>query len=956
MKMKWMMQVLLIAMIAWSASAKSVDGLNHTTDQIMVKSVNSSASIEGAVNVPGAMRDLRNGNFSLACQDDEGTYLPEMSNYVYSPVITLPAGNMVEFDLFVRGNFVDAEDDEHWGCQFQLNGDGNWLYISNPYADPDGFNYVYIDAPADWSSFVDSYTLDGRLDDYAGNDIQFRIYFESDGDTPNGEGVFFDDISIDVDGSSVYFEDFEDGEMGGWESVDATATPPMWHQTTTGAFAGQSWAMNDEDVLGNGSNVSGYLDHWYQVLDTPTLTLPDGQTNTITFQQNRNVESPAGAEAPYDGWDGTNVRISSDAGASWTVLETVTPAYGSSSLFSFGSEFNEGAGVAGWGGSSGGWQAVTVTIPDSYQNLDVMIRFAFASDPSYNTEDNNAMFGWAIDDIDIAGVLTNDGETNDGWVASSNVPIAGDLWHLTFTGALPVPAAVTAEASDSQVDIAWAPPISGDVSEILHDNAAAWRYFLNDAPPYGVMFEATEDNSFLGSAEFFMLSLAGTFSGTLDAYVYSVGVDNLPTDLLYTQTGVTVADYPSATSVDLSGTGISFNTGEKFALCVGNFTSGTGGDQGILADSLSIENPASGNSIVWSGTDWVPITEAYTGIANLAIRAEIIIPDPEFSPESYNVYRRIATSSYGPSLASNLDAVSYSDMSASNGETYYYAVSANYPNGESALSLEVMAEPESQTVLEIAYDDGTAEFGFNVGSGNYQAVKFTPNGYPTLLKRIKAFVHDNEPAPFIAYVWDDDGTDGLPSTQIAIHGWSFPQTGWNVWDFTADSIWIHGGSVYFGIKELPGSPSMGADTDGGYSGNSYYALTDGDGNINWDNMSGLGLDYNLMYRVDVDTAFVIVGIDQFASDVLPMAYSLEQNYPNPFNPSTEIAYTLPESGNVELKVYDLSGREVDVLVQEHQSAGSYRLRLDGSYMSSGIYIYTLTTGNVHLTRKMILLK
>ncbi|MCF7923348.1 MAG: T9SS type A sorting domain-containing protein, partial [Candidatus Marinimicrobia bacterium] len=714
----------------------------------------------------------------------------------------------------------------------------------------------------------------------------------------------------------------------------------------------QSWAMNDPEL----GTAGGYGDHWYQVLDSPPVTLPDIAGNTITFQQNRNVETTVGATTPYNGWDGTNVRISTDGGATWEVLNSVSPAYNSTSLYSFGYEFGEGAGIGGWGGSSNGWQAVTVTIPDSYRNLEVMIRFAFASDPSESTVDNPAYFGWIIDNIDIAGVLTNDGETSEGWVAASNVPIAGDLWHLAFSGTLPIPTSLVAEAGDSQVNVTWAPPISGDVSQIAHDNPAAWRYFLNDTQPYGVMFEAAEDNSFLGAMKFYMLSLSGAFSGTADASVYSVGADNLPDELLFTMEDVAVQDYPSATTVDLSGTGLSFSAGEKFAFCVGNFSAGATGDQGLLADSISVANPSTGNSVVWSGTAWVDITEAYNDISNLAIRAEIIIPDPEFSPESYNVYRRLSGSSFGSALASNLDAVSYLDTDASNGETYYYAVSANYPNGESALSLEAMAEPESQTVLEIAYDDGTAEFGMNIGSGNYQAVKFTPSGYPTLLKRVKAYVHDDEPTPFLAYVWDDDGASGLPLTQLALHGWTFPESGWNVWDFTADSIWIDGGSIYFGIKELPGSPSMGADTDGGYSGNSYYALVDGDGNINWANMSSLGLEYNLMYRIDVDTAFVLVGIDEFNQGNLPSNYSLEQNYPNPFNPSTEISYTLPESGNVELKVFDLSGREVDVLVQEYQNAGSYRLSIDGSHMSSGIYIYTLNTGNVHLTRKMILLK
>ncbi|NQV30938.1 MAG: T9SS type A sorting domain-containing protein [Candidatus Marinimicrobia bacterium] len=952
--MKLFIRVLLVALVAWSAFANTVEGLQHSTDQIMIRSINNAPSADVSIEGPTGMRDLRNGNYSLVCQTEDFTYLTNMLNYVYSPVISVPAGNSVLFDFFIRGGFTDPDEFpavDYWGCEITPNGGANWYPISNPYGEAGGTNYVYSDAPAEWSSFVASYTVDGVLNDYAGTDIQFRWYFQSDADTPSGEGLFVDDVSVTVDGGSVFFADFEDGSLDGWVSEDGTATPAWWHQTTSGAFSGQSWAMNDPDIGPNG----GYDDHWYQVLDSPPVTLP-ATVNTITFQQHRNVEDPAGASAPYNGWDGTNVRISADNGAHWEVLTDVTPAYTSTSLYSFGFEFNEGAGIAGWGGSSGGWQAVSITIPTSYQNTEVLIRFAFASDPSYNTNDQTDMIGWIIDDIDIAGVLLNDGETAEGWVASSNVPIAGDLWHLTFTGSLPIPSSVVAEAGDSEVNVSWAPPISGDVSQIVHDNPAAWRYFLSDTQPYGVMFEAAEENSYLGAAQFFMISLSGAFAGTADAYVYSVGVDNMPDELLYTQPGVVVQAYPSATTVDFSGTGLSFDTGQKFALCVGNFTDGTAGDQGLLADSLSVDNPATGNSVVWSGTDWVLIQDAYTDISNLAIRAEIIIPDPGFSPESYNVYRRLASGSYGTALASEVMDVSYLDTGAENGETYYYAVSANYENGESSRSTEAMAEPESQTVVELGYDDGSAEFGFNINAGNYQAVKFTPAGYPALVKRIKVYVNDDEVSPFIAYVWDDNGPDGAPLDQHIRLGWSFPQTGWNVMDLTGDSIWITGGSFYLGLKELAGSPSIGADTDGGYSGNSYYGLTDDNGDVTWDNMSSLGLDYNLMFRVDLDTAFVLVGIEAFENQNLPSTYSLKQNYPNPFNPSTEISYSLPESGNVEIKVFDLSGRQVDVLVQEHQSAGSYRLTMDGSHMNSGIYIYTLNAGNVHLTRKMILLK
>ena len=946
--MKWMSRVLLIALIAWSAMAAGVEGISSSNNQIMVSGMSHSAA-QMSLDAP-ATRDLRNGNFALACQDENGEYIANMLNYIYSPVISVPAGNSVFFDFYIRGNFSDSDEFpqvDYWGCEVTPDGGTTWYAISNPFGDPNGSNYVYTDAPGEWSPLVASYTVDGILDGYAGYDLQFRWYLQSDEDTPIGEGIFIDDVALTVDGVVEFFDDFEDGNSDGWVSEDGTATPAWWHQTTVGAYAGQSWAMNDPSL----GNAGGYLDHWYQVLDSPPLTLPTDQTNTITFMQNRNIES-LGTSGSYNGWDGTNIRISNDGGASWTVLTDVSPVYNSTSMYSFGSEFNEGPGVPGWGASSNGWQAVTVTIPASYQNQEVIIRWAFASDPSYNTNDQMDMFGWIVDDIDIAGVVTNDGETAEGWTAASNVPIAGDLWHIAFVGALPVPTAMTAEAGDSQVDLSWGAPISGDTEDQSYDNPAAWRYFLNDSQPYGVVFEATQDNSYLGAAHFFMLALGAPFSGTLDAQVYAVGDDNLPTDLIYERTGIVAQDYPSPTVVDLSGSGLVFNTGEKFALAVGNFT---GGDQGVLCDSLSVENPASGNSVVFGQGAWSEITAAYPDIANLAIRAQFIYPDPTFTPESYNLYRRAHGFSFGDPLVSELDATSYLDADVTNGEMYYYVVTANYPNGESPFSDEVMAAPESQSVITMAHDDGTSETGFNIGSGSYQAVRFDPPGYPTLLKRVKVYSDDASVGHIVAYIWDDNGSNQMPNSEHKVFGWSYLQPGWNVYDVSEDSIWITGGDFYFGLKELSSTPAIGADTDA-YSGNSYYATVDGEGNLLWDNMSSLSLNYNLMLRVDVDTAFVQVGIDDITGTQLPTDYELKQNYPNPFNPTTEISYSIPVAGHVDMRVYDLNGREVDVVVQEFQNAGTYKLQLDGSHMDSGIYIYTLRSGGVHLTEKMILLK
>ncbi|MCW8806337.1 MAG: T9SS type A sorting domain-containing protein, partial [Ignavibacteriaceae bacterium] len=88
----------------------------------------------------------------------------------------------------------------------------------------------------------------------------------------------------------------------------------------------------------------------------------------------------------------------------------------------------------------------------------------------------------------------------------------------------------------------------------------------------------------------------------------------------------------------------------------------------------------------------------------------------------------------------------------------------------------------------------------------------------------------------------------------------------------------------------------------------------------------------------------------------PTEFSLEQNYPNPFNPSTTIKYTIPESGNVKLKVYDSLGEEVATLVDEFKDSGSYDIEFSANGLSSGIYFYRLKTNNYDQIKKMILLK
>ncbi|MGE5682066.1 MAG: T9SS type A sorting domain-containing protein, partial [Bacillota bacterium] len=90
--------------------------------------------------------------------------------------------------------------------------------------------------------------------------------------------------------------------------------------------------------------------------------------------------------------------------------------------------------------------------------------------------------------------------------------------------------------------------------------------------------------------------------------------------------------------------------------------------------------------------------------------------------------------------------------------------------------------------------------------------------------------------------------------------------------------------------------------------------------------------------------------------ISPLTISLEQNYPNPFNPSTVISFNLPFNSNVELKIYDILGKEIRTLVSGEKTTGNYSVRFDAGDLPSGIYIYKLTAGDYSSARKMILIR
>ena len=106
---------------------------------------------------------------------------------------------------------------------------------------------------------------------------------------------------------------------------------------------------------------------------------------------------------------------------------------------------------------------------------------------------------------------------------------------------------------------------------------------------------------------------------------------------------------------------------------------------------------------------------------------------------------------------------------------------------------------------------------------------------------------------------------------------------------------------------------------------------------------------------DTFNSSVVTSVQRIDAAV-PGNFNLSQNYPNPFNPTTKVRYSIPASGPVTLRVFNILGAEVATLVNEVQHAGVYVVDLNAAKLSSGVYFYRIDAGSFTSTKKMILMK
>ena len=200
----------------------------------------------------------------------------------------------------------------------------------------------------------------------------------------------------------------------------------------------------------------------------------------------------------------------------------------------------------------------------------------------------------------------------------------------------------------------------------------------------------------------------------------------------------------------------------------------------------------------------------------------------------------------------------------------------------------------------------------------------------------------------------------------------------------ASTLVVNGQTLYFGMDvpddkklsySLPPKPPPGA-FDVRFSGDWKYSIDggeiqlmstmptlpvsynviDGEEWILTHSDKGIELPLNGSGLLDIPGDISSIVLTRRVEEILPGAFNLKQNYPNPFNPVTEIKYEIPEEGFVSLKVFNILGEEVAVLVNERQPQGNYTATFSAGIFPSGVYVYTLESGGYTSVKKCILMK
>ncbi|HPR16973.1 MAG TPA: T9SS type A sorting domain-containing protein [Candidatus Cloacimonadota bacterium] len=730
----------------------------------------------------------------------------------------------------------------------------------------------------------------------------------------------------------IFSEDFEDGIPTNWVSEDVTDPGSYWYISTYNAYGseGKSWRCADPENFSNG----GYDNGWYQVLDTPVISLPSTGNVVLSFEQFRSIEEPTDYQN-FDGWDGLNVRIrTTDQNYEDAVIMTdCSPAYNCSSLYSFGSIHAEDPdgepGIPGWGGSSD-WESTQITIPAAFLGQDVIISFAFASDEAESTSSNSELTGIYIDEIEVANVFYHDGETTTDFHGFSNTPVGGDLWHAFM--------------NDDNMNVAGCFDAETGIYNANMENYLTTQIVYlpaNSNPYFDMTIQTTLDDSLFPNCDYFSIEVQYANYGqwtNWNSISNPAGDPNLP-QVVFTGS---VSERTLFSAGWAGYNDLSAIAGHSARFRIGfhansNLPSGFG----LIIDDMQIVTQ------VYSGTP--PQNLAIQLNNDYSVQLDWDAPTGVNVLE-YRIHRRTDGENF--ELIASETGTSYLDDSTVPNATNYYAVSALLDDGDTELSEPVSVFVPQASAYILQHDDGSSESGYQAGILNEMSVIFEPvyNVAALTLTHIQFYLEELNEGALVLTVREDN--NGFPGEELTGFPVSLDQdnllAGWNTYGIPENvRPQFVAGNFYIGQIVFVNSPVLGFDQDS----NGYSYLSDGD----WAQVS----DGNFLLRtiIDPEPANSTHNDEALPSNVLNIS-----NYPNPFNPETTIYFETTNSPALtQIVIYNLKGQRVKTLLNSALPAGRHTVvwngtDLNGKAVASGVYLYQVKTNNQIKTKKMLLMK
>jgi len=722
-----------------------------------------------------------------------------------------------------------------------------------------------------------------------------------------------------LDSTVIWKEDWEG--INTWTNIDETDVGAKWHLDAFNAYggSGESWWVGDPTI---GNQGGGYDNHWYQVLDTDPINLSGTTSPSFTFYHRFKVEAPGGEPAGYNGWDGMNVRISTDGGTTWSVLTNPNPNYNVTSLYSFGFEWGEGQGIPGWGGAATTWQQVTFSLT-AFAGQTVNLRFAFASDPSFSTPDDPSMFGWQVDEIKVedgANVIFYNTGIAGGLNPSNNGDIGGDLWRVATGSGLPSPTHF-ATANDSLTNSYLPNMINSIVSEYFYLpdtlNTAWMDFYLQ--------------GSFIDNDVFPEVDYFGAFvqkkGEAVWRYVSNITQNPSGSNYVYSDAPLVWARFSDTYSVGLVD--LSPLLGDSIRI---KFTFLSDEDQ-PLGTALQVDD-----IVVWT-TDEPVIYSAPQNLTAVESGTAVIVQWDDLN-------------------ISGSQRVIYDDNSFEN------AIHLNSGTADAGAYISV----NNPVSLDTVWIWGATQ---NTATSTTLKVWAVTNGVPSTTPIY------TEPINITANQWNAFDVSGahlvynddfIVGYEISLPIWvgldqtSIPSTGsyvnlgvWSTWKDVAlanslpDGEWgIRASITYTGGTVITYDLYRKQLTDPSFTSALAVDLAEA---FYIDTTTVAFAGYSLCYAVKAvygtlgesnfsnQDCIIVVSVEE--EKVVPKVFNLEQNYPNPFNPSTSIRFALPVDAKVTVKLYDILGRELVELANNSFNAGIHTLNLNAVNFSSGIYFYSI---------------